>query len=475
MSGTIAALVFAAFSMSCNVGKEVKQTVQETTDKLLKSVDDTRASVETQSADWQTTTKNALDDAISGLGSATADVTSVLQQLINKLPEQVNATIRGEVTNLMQRAVASAGTEAKCTTDFLRVRVVEGLRYIKDKLMGIESAPPPPHICQVVPLVVDMSLPANSRNRIELYGFNMDRAPVRATIERGGAQVDITDRIDRPSHYHLTINLSGSSPLLDKASKRIRITTEGDTPHTIAVLQPEAKVCESKQVKTQAQTVTLRPEHQAGGRDFHLGDDSKTRFFGPQVGVTTVLQMSDDAIKAKIRVNAEVDAQGRRVLEQTLASNKALRGFPGMNVVFDNFERILAATARGEGNFDVYKAPLGWKITRVNTDARRSSFSYSDNDFEIDSFDQGAGGVVGRYVFKGAVKGQPDAGAGTQVDVTLNPIEVELQKDEDCVPPTSLRLSRAHLSKAAITKFNIQAMTATPAAALGPTTIAKRP
>lgn len=447
--------VLCVAALSC----DAKETIEDATNKLVKSIDDTRASVETESADWQTTAKNALSDAITGLGSSTSDITSVMQQLITKLPEQVNSTIRVEVTNLMQRAVAAAGAEAKCTTDFLRVRVIEGLRHIQDKLMGIQSPPPPPYICTVVPLAVDLSAPAASRNHIELYGFNMDQAPVRATLERAGGDVDITSRIDRPSHYHLTVNLSGAPAILDKTSRRIRISTEGDTPHTIAVLQPDAKVCETQTVKTQAQTVSVRPDRQGnGGRDFHIGDDSKTRFFGPHVDVNTVLSSNADQIKATVHVGAEVDKVSRETLTNVLKQQQStiFNLFPQLA---EPYKQVLSARAGGAATFDVYKAPIGWKITRINLAARNASFSYDDNDFEQDSFDQGAGGIVGRYVIDGAVKGQPDAGSGTKVDVRLNPIEVEIRKDEDCVDPKSLVLSKAFLSTAVISKFKLQTAT----------------
>lgn len=450
--GLTGVVVLVGLASSCLGG--LGESIEQAVDKLAKEVANTRTSVETESKDWQTTTGNAIDDAISQLGSSTSDVTGVLNDLVTKLPAEVNATIRGELTNLVNRTVAAAGVEAKCSMDFIRVRAVEGLRWIKDKLLGVESPPPPPHICQVVPLVVDMSLPLTSRNRIELYGFNMDQAPVTATVEStGGGSTNITSRIDRPSHYHLTLNLSGTPSPLTSTSQRIKLVAQGDVPHTIAVLQPAAKVCATKSVKTLQQSISFIPPYKAGGRNFHYKNDSDALFFGPRIRTSANLSWDDSAIRFKVWMRAATEDPTQRKTLQTVTQNAI---FP--ESIRNDLKAILNAVAEGDKTTEIYKAPIGWKIHKVNADTFAGAFDYNDVNFALDSFDQGAVSAVRRYEFEGSVNNQNDAGGATKANVTLNPIEVELIEAVDCVPPGSLKLSRTFLSATTITSLNVDAI-----------------
>ena len=71
--GLTGVLALAGLASSCLGG--LSESIDKAVEKLAKEVADTRATVATESKDWQTTTGNAIDDAISQLGSSTSDVT----------------------------------------------------------------------------------------------------------------------------------------------------------------------------------------------------------------------------------------------------------------------------------------------------------------------------------------------------------------------------------------------------------------
>ena len=110
-----------------------------------------------------------LDKAISTLNSQSANWQEVLNGVLKDLPSDVSATIRGDISNLLQRTVAAASSEVRCDVDFFRVRVQQALEQIKAKFLGTPLSPLEPHLCDVVPLGIDVSLKPDQRNNIQFF------------------------------------------------------------------------------------------------------------------------------------------------------------------------------------------------------------------------------------------------------------------------------------------------------------------
>ena len=165
-----------------------------------------------QVANTTVKTTNILDDAINALNKNSADWQQVLKDTRDKLTESVQSTVRTEVSQALDRAVATTSGEFRCDVDFLRTRVREDLIRIKAEFLHQTLPPLQPSLCEVIPLAVDLNLEPARRNLIEFYGYNFDTQPgVQLFLENSdGTTADDTVQLAKPTFYHMTVNLGGS-------------------------------------------------------------------------------------------------------------------------------------------------------------------------------------------------------------------------------------------------------------------------
>ena len=346
-------------------------------------------------ADATTAAVNAIDDAVDQINNAQSDWQQVLQDLQQKLVGDAQATLRNEVATLASRSIAQTGVELRCNADFIRGRVIQGLRSIKAKLLNSQVPPLEPAICQVVPVAVDRAaVPANIK-QLEFYGYDFDHSTSLAvTLERtAGGDLDVTPLLTRPTHYAMTLPFGAGGVQLDNQSKRFRLDWNGATISTIAVVQPATPVCQSKTVHADPGAVTLEPPHQGSGdRDFSGN--------GPKVITTVTLNQYANKITGTVYMRARETK--------------------------DDWTR-----AEGSKTVDLYNVDPGWRIESLGG-THSTSHTYTDSDHEDDSYDLGSGGPVKRVVYVGDEDGD-DAGRGTQVIVTFNRLTMVLVQDTDCV------------------------------------------
>ena len=351
-----------------------------------------------ESTNWRTATENVLQDAIESLNSASADWQEVLQEAQEKLTDDAQSTIRNELANLASRSVAQAGVEMRCDVDFMRRRVQRAVERIEIRFDGGQPAPVEPALCQVVPLKVDRELVPDRISAIEFYGYDFDHADDLTVFHvRADRRENVTGKLDRPTHYAMTLKFGSNGVQLRNDSQRISLEWGGRAISTIAVIQPQAPVCKSRVVRFQPEPVTFVPPHTRGDHEF--------AGHGPTSTASVTLLTDPRRIRAEVRMHA-------------YESNP------------DNSPRKDDTTASGSGNFHVYTAPLDWRIERV-LGPLRASKQYRDNDHADDPFDMG-GGLVRRFVFVGDTRGA-EAGHRTKVDVFFNRLSVELKQTKDCV------------------------------------------
>lgn len=372
-------------------------------------------------ADPVTQAVNVLDDAIDALQNASADWQKVLQDAQQKLTQDAQSTIRNEIANLASRSIAQAGVELRCDADFIRARLRQALQGLRAKLLGQAVPRLEPALCQVVPLGVDRELVPDRLNRIEFYGYDFDTdQTLRVWLERQGQpRVDVTAKLDRPTHYAMTLKFGASGVQLDERSERFALEWEGRTISTIAVIQPATPVCESKADNVDGLKVTFRPPR-AGRGDADFGGH------GPAVSTTVTLLPAADVLRARVYMRAR----------ETKAD---------------------WTEASGSQDFELYRPPAGWVIERLGG-ATQASHSYVDSNHELDSFDLG-GGLVKRLVYMGDTDGD-EAGTRTQVTVSFNRIPVELRQTGNCVPQGTVRSlkERSLISPAALHRLEPRAL-----------------
>lgn len=347
-----------------------------------------------------------IDRAISDIETGSASWQSTLSGLADKLPKDVQGTIRTEVQELASRSIAAAGVEAKCTGDFFSRRVVGHLRAIRAKLLNQPIEVLPPAFCQAVPDALDMHLTSERRPKITLTGYDFDALdksgkPMAVTLisDKTNKRFPLEEaRIGRTTHYQVTISTSGadfSKFIRDNDISKIAISWDGKSDGL-----PQILVVPWTPAKQQIRSKPLgeyrhMPPHTHGDRDFDTHDNEPT-------SVT---------LKAESRFNA-------RLIEVRVYM-KAREDQP------DN------TTVEGWSDWKVaYKAEAGWNIKSVSPiGTATTSFKVSNHNLQRPTLPQGE--VAVRFEANVDRDGD-DAGVFTDVRAFFAPVNIEL---EEASPP----------------------------------------
>ena len=317
------------------------------------------------------------------------------------------------------RTVAQTGVEFRCDADFLRTRVRQSLLRIKAKFLGQSVPAAEPSLCQVVPVAVDRTLVPARLKHIEFYGYDFDQsADLGIFLETAsGQRRNIMSAVDRPTHYAMTVRFGANGVQLDQNSSRFILEWAGRPVSTIAVIQPQTPICESKFQTIDPTPVTFRPNRTRGDREF-AGN-------GPRVITRVDLLRSPTALSARVYMRARET-------------------------------RSDYTTAEGTETFPLFTPEPGWEIESIVGPASMDPHTYTDDTETIDSFDRGSGGPVKRLDFVGDTGGD-DAGVKTQVTVTFNRLRLELTQVRNCVSADAVRTVhvRGLLNEAVFSRFKL--------------------
>lgn len=369
-------LLIVLFISSCKLTKKLNNLV----DKIFGKADDITEKV-----------ISSLDNAIGQLNSAQANYQEILQKLIEELPQEVHSTITNDVSNLLNRTIAAAGAEFKCNIDFLRIRVQQALIRIKAKFLNQPMPPIEPQLCMVVPLAIDMNLVPQHLNKLEFYGYDFDLTNIEVILENVNNRINVTDKLDIPTHYHMTINLGSNGVRLSNKSKRLILRWNNKDISTIAVIQPNPNICESSTYQFQPPTISYMPPLTYGDREF-AGN-------GPEVTAYVNLRIED---RRKIIARVYMKAK----------ENKK------------NW-----TTAEGFKDFIIYTSDPNKVIESIITPTSDSYF-YIDDNIYMDEFP--GSGLVRKFRFMGDGEGD-DVGYHTRVEIDFNNIRIQLKEAEDCI------------------------------------------
>jgi hypothetical protein len=342
-------------------------------------------------------TLNILDGGIARLDNNSAEWQSVLEDMQSKLTTDAQSTIRNEITQLIQRSVEAVSSNIKCIIDLVGTRVKENLLRIRAELLGVPAPAIEPFICTSIPSVVDMSLSAEQRNRVELYGFDFDTTPaVQVALQNASGSVDVSQDLDRPTQYLMTLNLGASGIPVNATSQRLVLNWQGKVISTIAVIQPQTPVCQTKSVQFTPPSITYLPP-KIGSGDAEFGGN------GPDVTVSVNLTKAGNSVDARIYMRA-------------------------IETKSDWTE------AAGTITKQVYIAPPGWTLESIDSPLN-DSVHYVDTNIFPDNFN--GGGPVAQFVITGDTEGD-DAGRTTKADISFNEMKMTLLQVGDCVSPGTL-------------------------------------
>ena len=356
---------------------------------------------------------SSLDNAIGNLNANSANYQEILQKLITELPAQVQSTVTNEVSNLLNRTVAAAGAEVRCDVDFFRIRVQQALQRIKAKFLNQTLPPYEPQFCDVVPLAIDMNLPAERRPKLEFYGYDFDMAEIHVVLVDGINQIDVSNKLDQPTHYHMTLNLGSNGVPISTNSSRIILRWNNRDISSVAVIQKAPVICETSFFQFQPDRISYMPPHTRGDKEF-------------------------DGNGPNVYSNVNLINQGNQLIARIYM--KAVE------------TRSDWTTAEGTKDFVIYTADPGKRIEAVVT-AGNSSYSYTDNNHDMDEFP--GTGPVRKYSFMGDGSGD-DVGYHTRVEIDFTNIRVQLKETGDCISSTTIRLLELQnaISPALMNKVN---------------------
>jgi len=184
-------------------------------------------------------TQQTIQDAINKLSIESSNWQQTLRDLETKLIQDGRDTIANEVSQLMTRGIAQTGTELRCNTDFVGMRMKEDLERVLAKLQGKEPKPREPAFCQVNPEVVNM---AYRPTHLSFYGYNLD-APggIRVSLLDNAGETDVTRWASLPTHYMLTLDTSTGSgiPLCNRENRRIALKWNDKILSEVRVIKME--------------------------------------------------------------------------------------------------------------------------------------------------------------------------------------------------------------------------------------------
>lgn len=331
----------------------------------------------------------AVDKAIAALNQNSSEWQDIMNGLIADLEgfdSELASLIRVEVQNLLDRGISVLGAEFRCNVDFIGNRMRNALIRIKNKNFGSDDAVPPlaPFVCNVVPSTVDRILIPDRLNVLEFYGYDFDLDGVTLYLqENNGGRRNITAYLDKPTHYHMTVDLGASGVPLTAQHDKFVLVYNFEEISVIKIIQGSTEMA-----YVSPGYRTFVPPHTRGDEEFNGN--------GPAVLCRvrlSIIGTENNLLQSQIYMKAEET-------------------------------RSDWTTAEGTDTHVIYTAPAGKKIKEIAC-LTFDQFEYVDDNIAMDWFARGSGGPVKQYEFMGDTEGD-DAGTGTGVTVQYNTIPIEL-------------------------------------------------
>src|SRR5205085_4519848 len=139
----------------------------------------------------------------------------------------------------------TAGTEFKCSVDFLGDRTKQLLRNVKAKLLGQSiTVLSPPVVCDWSPKKVDIYLEPDRRTNLELSGYDLSnktedgRSLRLILVNNDGSHSDKTKFFSRVSFYAAVVNIGGNGIQFDNKSKALQLFWGDQMLSEIPVIRP---------------------------------------------------------------------------------------------------------------------------------------------------------------------------------------------------------------------------------------------
>src|SRR5690606_24654151 len=91
---------------------------------------------------------------------------------------------------------------------------------------------------------------------------------IEALLQNSNGTFDVSNSLDRPTHYHMTLNLGGTGVNLSPQSQRLILRWNDRVISTIGIVQASPEICATRTVNASISPVSYMPPHTRGDRDF---------------------------------------------------------------------------------------------------------------------------------------------------------------------------------------------------------------
>jgi len=192
-------------------------------------------------------TNAILDKAMSDINGNAENFANIMQEAIDKVDD---ADVKAQLEDALGNATAAAGTEVRCSIDFVGQSLNKRLRVIKAAFNKKPLPPLEPGLCQVIPANIDMNVNANNRNRVNITGYFMNEDFSKYKLyhfTKSGAKSDKTVHLSLSTDYKLVINLGSNGIVLNQNSAKLRLMWGSKLISDIPVIQPHRQPCGIKE------------------------------------------------------------------------------------------------------------------------------------------------------------------------------------------------------------------------------------
>jgi hypothetical protein len=355
--------------------------------------------------------EDILNRAIVDVDANSANWQLIIQKAIDDLP-QAEAVVRQDLQNLMQRGIATAGLEVRCDIAYLGDMLAQGLQGILAKFKHQPVPPLKAVVCDASPAAVDMNLPPNNRNNIEVYGYNLDQAWIKLLHVRATSTTDVSAQFSVTSPFKRVINLGSTGVALQSDSLKLRMDLGAGAMRDIPVIQAWPSICTTRDFNTNSASLQVVPTHVGPGDNEFAGHGPCTR------------------ADARIYVAANgTELHGALSVDIWECPDDMSKIQSDYTEAMGSTDRVLFTTNHDERIIEV-RGPTSARLEYIDTT--------TSPDSKADS------GLVVRWNMIGDTDGD-DVGRSS-VTATFNSVHLVLRKSEDCV--TEEELARLIAQKA---------------------------
>ncbi len=349
-----------------------------------------------------------LDNTTNNLNSNAANFTQIMQEAINSIMDQ---NVKAQLQAALDNAIVTTSGEIRCDIQFTADYLVKRIQAIKAQYNHLPIPVSEPKVCTVLPSIVDMNLPPNQRNLVQVTGYflNEDFSKYKLFHHTlSGVITDRTSSLSANTNFKLQINLGSGEIVLDQNSSKLVLMWNDNILSVIPVVQRIPVPCELRDRElVNLPKMMVYPEQKKDPRLNKNEGDKEFNGNGPCSTGSVSLSTRNNGTELWARVFV-------RMWECPDDLNKS-------HSDYSYGDKIL--------EMKLVTAEYGWRIKRIN---QSTSESFQNIDKVTNDTENFAGsGVVAQYVIMGDTNGN-DLGS-SYVQVTFRPVKVTLEKIGDCI------------------------------------------